>query len=289
MSRLLRGKSNNHKTNKDNNNNLQRNNKKKHQHHKQNNHQDSNNRDSTNQQQQHSDDSKYVNVETKVVYPSNLPDEDDNDVGQQLSSIGRQIDNNNNKSTPVQQQQPSSSTETCPPLFLPSSKIQSLNEPLPPFHHRLQCNTIQSLSTHPFLYLTFIITIVLFCIYTTFCKSSRNHHNPYRHNSNNSNNKRRRCCCGILSLFSKNNQNNYDNQRGEYSVLETVYDELLDDFENEDLSSYLQDDDDDDSVGTIISQWSEHGENENKNGNNGKIIELTSFDDGHLSLKEMNG
>lgn len=80
--------------------------------------------------------------------------------------------------------------------------------------------------------------------------------------------------------------------KGEYTALETVYDELLDDFDDEDLSSYMQeeDDDDDDSIGTIISQYSDKdglGNGVSK-GKGGKI-ELTSFDDGHLSLQEING
>jgi len=88
--------------------------------------------------------------------------------------------------------------------------------------------------------------------------------------------------------------------KGEYAAI-SVYDELLDDFGGDDLSSYIResdDDDDDDSIGTIISQWSNgrkpgssgHGSGVSigRNGRPGKI-ELTAFDDGHLTLSEVNG
>jgi len=74
---------------------------------------------------------------------------------------------------------------------------------------------------------------------------------------------------------------------GEYASL-TVYDELLDDFDKEDLSSYgynsHANDDSDDSVGTILSQWS-NGVGPSRE----KRIEMIPFDDGNLTLKEING
>ncbi len=127
----------------------------------------------------------------------------------------------------------------------------------------------------------------------------------------------RRRGSGLLYTFDYE-----DDEMGEYAAL-AVYDELLDDFDKEDLSSAYtsgRDDDDeidsdDDSIGTIISQWS--GDFENGTGisgpsfrggigagigkrrnNKGKKsngqgivrkIELTAFDDGKLSLSEVNG
>ena len=73
-----------------------------------------------------------------------------------------------------------------------------------------------------------------------------------------------------------------------------VYDEILNDFNEEDLSSYgysHADESDDDSIGTIISQWSNGvGPGEGiESGLSGKRIEMIPFDDGHLTLKEVNG
>jgi len=79
----------------------------------------------------------------------------------------------------------------------------------------------------------------------------------------------------------------------EYAAL-AVYDELLDDFDREDLSSYgyshAEDNSDDDSIGTIISQWSSNGQGTGS-GSDGvrRRIEMIPFDDGHLTLKEING
>mmetsp|Transcript_18815 Transcript_18815/g.23691 ORF Transcript_18815/g.23691 Transcript_18815/m.23691 type:complete len:120 (+) Transcript_18815:341-700(+) len=118
---------------------------------------------------------------------------------------------------------------------------------------------------HPSLYFTAFLTILFFC----YCACSRR-------NSNNRSRllffKRRTTRRGLSLQDSKS--------RGEYTALDVVYNELLDDFEDEEMSSCLQSQDDD-SVGTIISQWSEGG------GAGG--IELSSFDDDHLSLSEMNG
>ena len=74
-------------------------------------------------------------------------------------------------------------------------------------------------------------------------------------------------------------------ERGEYAAI-AVYDELLDDFEREEMSSYgysYADGSDDDSVGTIISQWS------NGVGPSSGKVEMIPFDDGNLTLREVNG
>jgi len=82
-----------------------------------------------------------------------------------------------------------------------------------------------------------------------------------------------------------------------------VYDEILDDFDQEDLSSYgysHADGSDDDSIGTIISQWSNgvgpgdgsghgHGHGHGQERGVRRRIEMIPFDDGHLTLKEING
>jgi hypothetical protein len=103
------------------------------------------------------------------------------------------------------------------------------------------------------------------------------------------------------------------NDEMEYAAL-AVYDEILNDFveDDEDLSSYAYShagsSDDEDSIGTIISQWSQgqpgEGDFETGNGNGGgygrgrhghgggrseRKIEMIPFDDGHLTLTEING
>ena len=153
------------------------------------------------------------------------------------------------------------SSSFCPPLFLPSSHYQqqqqqSFSSP-PLFFQRLHCNAIESISTHPYLYFLSTITI-LFIFYCSCCKKHSLHFIQRRQQ--------------VLDSYSK----------GEYTALETVYDEILDDFDNEDLSSYMEDDDDD-SIGSITSQWSGRYSKQ-------KRIELTTMDDdGHLTLEEING
>ena len=103
----------------------------------------------------------------------------------------------------------------------------------------------------------------------------------------------------------------------EYAAL-AVYDEILNDFveDEEDLSVYAYShagssgmDSDEDSIGTIISQWSQGmpGEGDFESGNGigsgggggrgrsggsgrrERKIEMIPFDDGHLTLTEING
>ncbi len=146
----------------------------------------------------------------------------------------------------------------CPPLFLETS---SDFETLPPFPQRLICNADESIGTHPALYFTAFLTILFFC----YCVCSRKR--------------------GRYSYFRRRRGGHDSKSRGEYTPLDVVYDELLDDLEDGEMSSCLQDSDDD-SVGTIISQWSEGG----VNGSNGPgKIELSNFNDDRLSLAEMNG
>ena len=135
---------------------------------------------------------------------------------------------------------------------------------------------MMSISNHPSLYLTAIIT-TLFIFYCSCCRrtQSRIGRNPITTRGK-----------GLFWTF-RNKEELDTKNKGEYTALETVYDELLDDFEDEDLSSYMQEEDEDeDSIGTIISQYSGK---EGGGGNGGGKIELTSFEDGHLSLKEING
>ncbi len=231
---------------------------------------------------------EYVKEETEVVYPDSIQDHLNNDLlMENRSNKSKSKSTNTSRSSEKNDAHEDNDDDqeeleididpdklikvedalttrssSCPPLFIP---LTYYSEDIPPFHSRLQCN----LSTHPALYLTSIFTILLF-IYCTCCKKPLIRYSI--------------CPC-FFHFFQKKKATD-SNARGEYSALETVYDELLDDFENEDLSSYLNDDDDDDddsedSVGTIISQWSEGGDNIG----NGRI-ELTNFDDGNLHLKE---
>ena len=83
-----------------------------------------------------------------------------------------------------------------------------------------------------------------------------------------------------------------DDDAGEYAAL-AVYDELLDDFDKDDLSysvasAFDSVDSDDESVGTIISQWSDVN-NGMGTGRRKQRIEMIPFDDGHLTLNEING
>ena len=192
--------------------------------------------------------------ETDVIYPKVINQqigEEEQPEEQPEEEEDNNMQNSNNYSIIQPGVDPS-----CPPLFTPSDSISAT---LPPFSKRLSCNTAQSISNHPAMYFTAFWTILIFC----YCAYFRKH-----------------------KKFKKRHGVDDSKLRGEYSALDTVYDELLDDFDNEDLSSYLNNDDDDDSVGTIISQWSEGGEN--GFGGSGKV-ELTNFNDGHLSLREMNG
>mmetsp|Transcript_8819 Transcript_8819/g.11084 ORF Transcript_8819/g.11084 Transcript_8819/m.11084 type:complete len:655 (-) Transcript_8819:296-2260(-) len=150
-----------------------------------------------------------------------------------------------------------SSLSSCQPVFQLSTIRAESNYKIEPFATRFICNASESIMSHPSAYFTAFITMFFFCYCA--CMKIRSRRNYY------------------YSQYKR--KRGYDsNERGDYTpVLNAVYDELLDDFKDEDLSSYHLDDDDD-SVGTIISQWSE-----------GNQIELASFDDGHLSLREVNG
>lgn len=89
-----------------------------------------------------------------------------------------------------------------------------------------------------------------------------------------------------------------DDDAGEYAAL-TVYDELLDDFDKDDLSysvasAFDSVDSDDESVGTIISQWSDVNNGNGTGtvtgtGRRKQRIEMIPFDDGRLTLNEING
>ena len=191
----------------------------------------------------------------------------------------KRISNTNLSSTSVPSE--------CPSLFFPSSKMSSSqsfsSSDLPTFPQRLKCNTMISISNHPSLYFTSFIT-TLFIFYCSCCR--RSHRRGRRSNGSGS--------ARGMGMFWRNRKDLDTKNKGEYTALETVYDELLDDFDDEDLSSYMQedgDDDSDDSIGTIISQYSDKvgiGNGTSGSGKGGKI-ELTSFDDGHLSLREVNG
>jgi hypothetical protein len=192
--------------------------------------------------------------ETDVIY-SQEPKEDSEGTNNNHSSTQPVID-----ATTQEQNEYFS----CPPLFIPSDVTIEYKNTLPSFPQRLVCNTNQSISTHPAFYLTAFMTI----LFITYCACCRKRDKKY--------------------FFRTSGRGGHSDSkvRGEYSALDTVYDELLDDFENEDLSSYLQDDDDDDSIASILSNWSEGGDG----GFNGPgKIELSTFDDGNLSLTEMNG
>ena len=83
--------------------------------------------------------------------------------------------------------------------------------------------------------------------------------------------------------------------RGEYSAVQ-VYDTLLDDFDDGQfsVSSSVYDDGDDssESIGSVISQWSDignrsRGERSRKSGT--RSVEMTIMGDDHLAMEEMNG
>jgi hypothetical protein len=140
-------------------------------------------------------------------------------------------------------------------------------------------------SIHPGFIFSATITILFFIYYVCFSKRS-----PAR-----------RFRPGFVSAFRRSKQSQRaggdddDDDAGEYAAL-TLYDDLLDDFDRDDLSSYAGDysvnsvfesSGDDESVGTIISQWSDL--NLKGAGSQKQRIEMIPFNDGNLTLNEING
>ena len=83
--------------------------------------------------------------------------------------------------------------------------------------------------------------------------------------------------------------------KGEYSAVQ-VYDTLLDDFDDGQFSVnssvYDEGDDSSESIGSVISQWSDignrsRGERSRKSGT--RSVEMTIMGDDHLAMEEMNG
>jgi hypothetical protein len=136
-------------------------------------------------------------------------------------------------------------SKTCPSLF-------GNKEPM---IHTITCQIKTTVPSHPIGSVTAIVTAIIF-YYVCFVR------------------RRRRA---ILNRLGANWRT-----RGDYAQV-AVFDELLDDFNGEDLSSYMnENDDDDDSIGTIISEWSQGREGLS-------TIELSSFDDEHIAIQETNG
>lgn len=173
---------------------------------------------------------------------------------------------------------------------------------------KISCYFEHTITTHPAVLLTGVLTTLMCCYF--FCRRTlqrnRRWNNKLRRGTRRRNGRRG------SGLYTYDYE---DDEMGEYAAL-AVYDELLDDFDKEDLSSAYtsgRDDDesDDDSIGTIISQWSGDFENgtggpsfgigagigkrrkgKSKGDGSGGVvrkIELTAFDDGNLSLSEVNG
>ena len=134
-------------------------------------------------------------------------------------------------------------TKTCPSLF--GGKIPTI--------HAFTCITKKTASSHPVGSVTAILTAILFYY---LCLVRR----------------RRRNLLGRLGANWR--------ASGDYAQV-AVYDELLDDFDRDDLSSYMNEGDDD-SIGTIISEWSQGREGLT-------TIEMGSLDDDEIALEETNG
>jgi len=143
-------------------------------------------------------------------------------------------------------------------------------------------------SIHPGFVFSASLTIIIFLCYGCFFKRRPN----------------RRFRPGFVSAFKRSRfrqrgggaNDTDDDGAGEYAAL-TVYDDLLDDFDKDDLGSYAEggfsvngafESSDDDSVGTIISQWSDLNLKGGTGGQKQKI-EMIPFDDGNLTLNEING
>ena len=148
--------------------------------------------------------------------------------------------------------------------------------------HKISCYSSQ----HPVFILSAAITCTIFI--TCFLLSRKRRTNSTRSTRN------------THRWFGRWNPIKSKTDQGEYAAL-AVYDEILDDFDQEDLSSYgysHADGSDDDSIGTIISQWSNgvgpgdgsgHGHGHGQERGVRRRIEMIPFDDGHLTLKEING
>jgi len=139
---------------------------------------------------------------------------------------------------------------------------------------RISCHMEDTISNHPALLITASLTTIL-CLYMLCRKRLRRIRQWNRSR--------------MYGLPNHSTGSNLD--QGEYAAL-AVYDELLEDFDRDELSSAYTsgksgngDDSDDDSIGTIVSQWSDSGTRRRVT----HKIELTAFNDGHLSLSEING
>ena len=154
---------------------------------------------------------------------------------------------------------------------------------------KVQCYSIQ----HPGFVLSATLTC-LFCFYCA-CFSKRRRTRRWRPGFSSAFRRARRARGGgngngggHAALMGD------DDDAGEYAAL-TVYDELLDDFDKDDLSysvasAFDSVDSDDESVGTIISQWSDvNNGNGTGTGRRKQRIEMIPFDDGRLTLNEING
>ena len=158
---------------------------------------------------------------------------------------------------------------------------------------KVQCYSIQ----HPGFVLSATLTC-LFCFYCA-CFSKRRRTRRWRPGFSSAFRRARRARGGgngngggHAALMGD------DDDAGEYAAL-TVYDELLDDFDKDDLSysvasAFDSVDSDDESVGTIISQWSDVNNGNGTGtvtgtGRRKQRIEMIPFDDGRLTLNEING
>ena len=118
-------------------------------------------------------------------------------------------------------------------LLLQSTNVPTMTEP--------KCNTKITISNHSSLYLTSFITTAFIYHYSCYQRVHRCGGRGYVV-----------CLEQIKRIWIWRFE-------GEYTVFETVYDELLDGFDDDDLSSYMQEDRDGDgdgdsnSIGAIIN------------------------------------
>ncbi|GFH61678.1 predicted protein [Chaetoceros tenuissimus] len=188
----------------------------------------------------------------------NLESQEDQDTGNDNSK------SSNNKSIRGQ-----TSPSQAPTIMIHNNNDYSSNSNLQQTIPNCTSSYISCYSqTHPAFTIAIINTVFLY-LYYIFC-SKRKYSRKWRPH------------------------NKTRDARGQYSAVQ-VYDTLLDDFDDGQfsVSSSVYDDGDDssESIGSVISQWSDIG-NASRGGRSksgARSVEMTIMGDDHLAMEEMNG
>ena len=190
------------------------------------------------------------------------------DTGEEQDTANENINDNSNKSIRGQ-----STPSQAPTIMIHNNDTNSNNSNLVQQQQTIPNCTSSYIScysqSHPAFTVAIINTILLF-LYYIFC-SKRKYSRKWRPH------------------------NKTRDAKGEYSAVQ-VYDTLLDDFDDGQFSVnssvYDEGDDSSESIGSVISQWSDignrsRGERSRKSGT--RSVEMTIMGDDHLAMEEMNG